>query len=322
MEKIKMSQYAFGVDIGGTTIKLGFFRTDGALLHKWEIPTRKENNGEQILPDVARAIKGEMKKSHLRTEDILGLGIDVPGPVIKGGVVNRCVNLGWGVVELEKDASALTGFDIVKAEHDANAAALGEMWKGGGRGCRNMVLITLGTGVGGGMIYDGTIIGGVNGAAGEPGHITVREEETQRCGCGKRGCLEQYVSARGIVKLAREYFCANPDVASVIDRKTPDAKAVFDAAKQGDRAGIAIAQEMTRMLGKACAAIACVIDPEVFVIGGGVSKAGSYLTELIEKYYRQYAFHASRNTPFHLAELGNDAGIYGAVKPVIAPVKS
>lgn len=312
-----MKKYAFGVDIGGTTIKMGLFETSGNLLEMWEIPTRTENDGKYILGDISEAVYEKLGEKGISRLDVQGIGLGVPGPVSSDGTVFKCVNLGWGVFNVARELSELTGLNV-KAGNDANVAALGEMWQGGGKGCKNMVMVTLGTGVGGGVIIDGHILSGQNGAAGEIGHLPMRDDETEKCGCGKQGCLEQYASATGIVRMARRYLEVHPDTESVLKEKMDlTAKEICDAAREGDNAALHIVDETARMLGKGLAAIACVINPEVFVIGGGMAKAGEILLDAIERHYQKYAFHASRETKFCLASLGNEAGIYGGVKLTI-----
>ncbi len=311
-----MKTYGFGVDIGGTTVKLGLFRTDGELLDKWEIPTRKEDSGSQILPDVAASIKEKLQDKGIAADDVQGVGVGVPGPVTPEGVVCRCVNLGWGVFNVEETLSELTGYPV-KAANDANVAALGEMWQGAGKGAKSIVMVTLGTGVGGGVIVDGHIVAGANGAGGEIGHIPVNDEETLVCGCGKKGCLEQYASATGVVTLTKRALESSDQPSSLRELATVTAKDTFDAAKAGDALALGVVEQFGKILGKGLAVIACVVNPEMFVIGGGVSKAGKIITDVVEKYYMPNTFHACREAQFKLAELGNDAGIYGCVKMIL-----
>ncbi len=313
-----MKKYAYGVDIGGTTVKIGFFETTGKLVDTWEIPTRTENDGELILPDIAESIKENNEKNSITTDDIEGIGMGVPGPVKDDGTVLKCVNLGWGVFNVEKALSVICGGVKVKAGNDANVAALGEMWQGGGKGYEDVVMITLGTGVGGGIIRGGKIVAGTNGAAGEIGHMPMVDDESECCGCGKKGCLEQYASANGLVNVAEKYIAAHRTVETELDLNAGfTAKDVCDAAKAGDKAGLAAVEESMRLLGKAMASVSCVIDPQVFVVGGGLSKAGNIIIDTAAKYYKEYAFHASRETEIKLATLGNAAGMYGGVKMVI-----
>lgn len=311
-----MSRYVFGIDVGGTTIKLGLFDVEGQILDKWEIPTRTHNNGENILPDIAKAVKEKMQEKGIAGEDVTGVGIGVPGPVNDSGIVQGCVNLGWGKVNISKDLGERLGL-FVKAGNDANVAALGEMWKGGGQGYRHLVVVTLGTGVGGGVIIDGKIINGANGAGGEIGHIHVQDGETDACGCGNHGCLEQYASATGIVRLA-ERKLATTKVKTKLKSPGVTAKDVWDAVKEGDLVAESIAEEFGQYLGKGLSAIAAVTNPEAFVIGGGVSKAGDVLLGYVQKNYKEYVFKGCREAEFALATLGNDAGIYGAAKLVLS----
>lgn len=308
-----MKEYGFGVDIGGTTCKIGLFKMDGTLLEKWEIPTNTDNKGAAILDDVAAAVLGKMKEKNLTEADVQGIGMGVPGPVGNDGTVFRCVNLGWDVINAEKELSGKTGL-YVKAGNDANVAALGEMWQGGGRGHDNVVMVTLGTGVGGGIIINGKMVSGFHGAGGEIGHIKMRNDEKETCGCGGHGCLEQYASATGIVRMAKERLaCANEDTA-LTSFENLTAKDIFDVARDGDKVAGELVDELCTMLGTAFANIAVVADPEIFVVGGGVSRAGDILMDGIRKHYKERAFHACQNTEITLATLGNDAGMYGCVR--------
>lgn len=307
-----MKKYGFGVDIGGTTIKMSLFEMTGHMIDKWEIPTNTENNGASILDDVTTVIEGRLVQDGIAKEDVEGIGIGVPGPVIQNSVVTGCVNLGWNRVDVAKELGEKTGLKV-RAGNDANVAALGEMWQGGGKGYKNVIMVTLGTGVGGGIIIDGNIVNGANGAGGEIGHIFVEEAEEEACNCGKRGCLEQYASATGVVRLTKRALAADNRESTLRKSEEITAKDVFDAAKEGDALALEIVEKMGKYLGTALANAACVADPEVFVIGGGVSKAGSIVTEAIRKYYIERAFHSCRNAKFALAELGNDAGVYGCV---------
>ncbi|CCY54097.1 rOK family protein [Coprococcus sp. CAG:782] len=311
-----MAKYVFGVDIGGTTVKIGIFTDDGKLLDKWEIPTRTDEGGKYILSDIAESVEDRRVEMGIDKKDVLGVGMGVPGPVRADGTVLRCVNLGWGIFNVEEELSKLTGY-VVKAGNDANMAALGEMWQGGGKGHRNIVMVTLGTGVGGGIIINGKMISGVNGAGGEIGHICVNDSETEKCGCGNTGCLEQYTSATGIVRSANILLNTTDKPSKLRTVQYISAKEIFDAAKDGDELAASLVENHGKVLGKALAQIACVVDPEIFVIGGGVSRAGDILVDTTKKYFLEYAFHACRTTQFALATLGNDAGIYGGACSII-----
>ena len=311
-----MANYIFGVDVGGTTVKMGLFDKDGSVVEKWEIPTRTENHGENILPDIAGSIQAKMSEKGIATDTVIGVGVGVPGPVDRDGIVHRAVNLGWAELDLKKELTALLDGMRVEGGNDANVAALGEMWKGGGQGHQNLVAVTLGTGVGGGIIINGEIMTGATGAGGEIGHIHVEDEETEACGCGNFGCLEEYASATGITRLANRALKAS-DKASVLRDGEVSAKTVFDAVKAGDELAIEIAKQFGDYLGKGLGVIAGIINPEIFVIGGGVSKAGEVLFDYIKPSFEKTAFHGSRGVIFALATLGNDAGIYGAARMLL-----
>ena len=311
-----MEKRCFGVDIGGTTVKMGLFTVDGKVTDKWEIPTRKEENGKYILEDIAKSVKERMQRDTLTLEDIAGLGIGVPGPVKEDGTVLKCANLGWGVFNVADTVRELTGIENVKVGNDANVAALGEMWQGGGKGYNNLVMVTLGTGVGGGVILGGKILTGSNGAGGEIGHIRVNYEEKDVCGCGKTGCLEQYASATGVVRLAKKAL-EKKEKKTTLVADDLSAKAVFDAAKAGDELAMDIVEKFGFYLGMALAHISQVIDPEVFVIGGGVARAGQIIIDEVSKKYEENVMFALKNKAFKMAELGNDAGIYGSARMVL-----
>lgn len=311
-----MSKHVFGVDIGGTTVKMGLFTDAGELVDKWEIPTRTQDGGSNILPDIASSIKKKMESANLTESDVAGIGISVPGPVDDNGIVHKCVNLGWGVFNIEDEMKKHIDLPVF-AGNDANAAALGEAWKGGGKGCRNVVVVTLGTGVGGGIIVNGKVLSGYCGAGGEIGHIHVDDNETESCGCGNKGCLEQYASATGIARLANRRLAEDDMPSSIRGVASMNAKVVFDAVKAGDALAIEVAERFGKILGKGLSVVADVTNPELFVIGGGVSKAGPAILDYIRKNYTEYVFHGSRDTQFALATLGNDAGIFGSAKLVL-----
>lgn len=310
-----MSQYLFGVDVGGTTVKLGLFDPEGEVLEKWEIVTRTEEAGKNIIGDIAASIKEKMSSKGIATEDVIGVGIGVPGPVTEDGTVLLAANLGWGKRNINTELGDLLGVKV-STGNDANVAALGEMWRGGGRGYKDMVAVTLGTGVGGGIIIGGKIVCGSNGAGGEIGHIHLEDNEPDECGCKGHGCLEQYASATGVVRIANKKLAAS-DKASVLRNEEVTAKAIWDAVKAGDELAIEVAEVYGEYLGKGLAAVANVVNPEIFVIGGGVSRAGQVLIDYMKPHFDKYAFPGARNSVFGLATLGNDAGIYGAAKLVL-----
>lgn len=307
-----MKKYGFGIDVGGTTVKVGFFETSGALLDKWEIKTNTANGGEAILPDIAKTIEEKLSKEGISKDEVQGIGIGVPGPVLNASVVTRCVNLGWGEIDVAGTLSKIIGLPV-KVGNDANVAALGEMWQGGAKGSSNVVMVTLGTGVGGGIIVDGRIVAGANGAGGEIGHLNVCEDEHEACNCGQHGCLEQYASATGVVRMAKRKLAKTSEETSLHKFEDLTAKDVFDEAKAGDKVALEIVNEVCEILGKTLGKIACVVNPEVFVIGGGVSKAGQILIDTVKKYYVPNTFTSCKDARFELASLGNDAGMYGCM---------
>ena len=314
-----MKEYAFGIDLGGTTAKIGLFTTSGALLEKWEVATDTSNAGEHILENLAAAILGKMKEQNIQPEQVEGVGIGVPGPVLDSSVVPIvCANLGgWGERNVSAQLSGLLDGLKVLVGNDANVAALGEIWMGAAKGAKNAVMVTLGTGVGGGVVVNGKVIDGVHGAGGEIGHITVNRHETAVCGCGKRGCLEQYSSATGVVRCMKKLLDENPDTPCMLRGTEFAAKDVFDAARNGDALAAREVDEMADTLGMALANIADTVDPEAFLVGGGVARAGEVLFTPLTKHFQEYAFKSCREIPIKQASLGNDAGIYGAVRLIV-----
>lgn len=312
-----MKKYGFGVDVGGTTIKMGFFETNGKLLDKWEIKTNTANGGAEILSDIAKGIDNKLAQEGISKADVQGVGVGVPGPVQEDSIVNRCVNLGWGIVNVAEELGALTGLPV-KVGNDANVAALGENWQGGAKGCKSVVMVTLGTGVGGGIIIDGKIIAGFHGAGGEIGHTTVNPDEIEACNCGKHGCLEQYVSATGIVRMAKRRLAKSEDETTLRGFEPLTAKDIFDEAKAGDAVAKELVDELGNILGSALSNIACVVNPEAIVIGGGVSKAGKILIDTVQEHFKENAFYAFKDTRFELATLGNDAGMYGCMAMLLS----
>ena len=314
-----MKEYAFGIDLGGTTAKVGLFTTSGALLEKWEVPTDTSNAGEHILENLADAIHAKIAEKEITSEQVEGVGIGVPGPVLDSRVVPIiCANLGgWGERNVSAQLSGLLDGMKVLVGNDANVAALGEIWMGAAKGCSSAVMVTLGTGVGGGVIVNNHVIDGTHGAGGEIGHLTVNRHETAVCGCGKRGCLEQYSSATGVVRCMKKLLDENPDTPCVLRGTDFVAKDVFDAARSGDALAAREVDEMADTLGMALASIAATVDPEAFLVGGGVSRAGEVLFAPLTKHFKEYAFRSCRETPIKQASLGNDAGIYGAVRLIV-----
>ena len=310
-----MANYAFGVDVGGTTVKIGLFTTDGTLISTKEIPTRTANDGREILPDIAQAVRLITAEEKIAAGDLAGIGIGVPGPVNEEGVVDHAVNLGWGRFSIRDTLYSLTGLPVA-AGNDANVAAYGEAWKGSGAGVRDLLLVTLGTGVGGGIIAGGRILYGAIGGGGEIGHLHLVDDEPDTCGCGGHGCFEQYASATGALRLTRQVL-AESDDKSVLRDKDFTCKDIFDAAAAGD----SCAQEAVRRygfyLGKGLAICASILNPEVIVLGGGVSRAGDVLINLLTPSFETYVFPPAKNVRFLRARLLNEAGIYGAARMIL-----
>lgn len=313
-----MKNYAFGVDVGGTFCKLGLFETDGTLLERWEIPTDTRDGGTRILPDIAATIQERRKK--LPENSVLGIGVGVPSPMTPDGVAIKSVNLGWENYPVAAELSRLTGLPVYAA-NDVNVASLGELWKGSAVGYSNAIVLTLGTGIGGGLIVNGHLVNGETGSAGEIGHIIVNPQETERCACGRKGCLEQYASATGLVRMA-ERRLSTTSAHSVLREKAPlTAKDIFDAAKAGDAIAVELVEGFGQILGSALSDMACVLNPEIIVIGGGVSRAGSIVTDVVRRFFYEKTLFTCKNTKIVLATLGNDAGIYGGVRLLLERIE-
>lgn len=309
-------KYCFGIDIGGTTIKCGFFTVEGNLLEKWEIPTRILENGKYIFSDICETINKKLQEKGIDKSEVIGVGCGIPGPVEKDGHVSLITNLGLKDINPEKVLTELVKLPV-KAGNDANVAALGEQWVGGGKGYSDLVMVTLGTGIGWGVIINGKILAGAHGAAGECGHMKVRDNEPETCGCGNKGCLEQYCSANGIVKEAIRKLKKVDTPSRLRELETVTCSKIFDYMKENDALATEIVDEWAQELAKGLAHVSSVVDPEAFIIGGGVSKAGQIVCDYLLKYYQPLAFHGNRGCKIELAKLGNDAGIYGAAKMVI-----
>ena len=313
-----MKNYAFGVDVGGTLCKLGLFETDGTLLERWEIPTDTRDGGTRILPDIAATIQERRKK--LPENSVLGVGVGVPSPMTQNGVAIKSVNLGWENYPVAVELSRLTSLPVYAA-NDVNVASLGELWKGSAVGYSNAIVLTLGTGIGGGLIVNGHLVNGETGSAGEIGHIIVNPQETERCACGRKGCLEQYASATGLVRMA-ERRLSGTSAHSILREKNPfTAKDIFDAAKAGDAIAVELVESFGQILGSALSDMACVLNPEIIVIGGGVSRAGSIVTDIVQRFFYEKTLFTCKNTKIVLATLGNDAGIYGGVRLLLERIE-
>ncbi|WP_102335805.1 ROK family glucokinase [Salimicrobium jeotgali] len=300
-----------GVDIGGTTVKMAVLDKDGKMIHKWEIPTVTEESGNSIISDVSASLEHALDELKIDKRTLHGIGVGAPGFIEQEeGYVYEAINIGWkdfGMGEALKQATGLQ----VWADNDANIAALGENWLGAGHNCASMVAVTLGTGVGGGIIVNHKVINGTNGTGGEIGHITVKPGYPHYCNCGRYGCLETEASATAIARKAKERQLKNENgfLSSI---KNPEAKDVFEGLKQDDEDCRLIVKDVTDQLGLALANLAVTINPEKIVIGGGVSKAGEQLIEPLKTAFRKYALPRVREVcDISIAELGNDAGVIG-----------
>ena len=312
-----MDQLYFGVDIGGTATKIGAFDQRGALLSKWEIKTDISEGGSLILPNVAEEVLHYARN----LSRVTAIGVGIPGPVQRGGYVARCVNLGWGDFNPARELAAILRGVPVFAGNDANMAAMGEYWQGSGKDADSLVFITLGTGVGGGIIVDGKMLFGSGGLAGEIGHITVNSEETLPCNCGHYGCLDQTASATGIVRSAMRLLESSDAPSALRSLESVTARDVVDAARRGDALAAEAFDRCMYFLGKGMAMLTNIVDPELFIIGGGVSKAGSYLVDTVKKHYDSMATLTDHRAGIELARLGNDAGLFGAAKLAMDSVR-
>ncbi|MFS0672811.1 ROK family glucokinase [Ornithinibacillus sp. 179-J 7C1 HS] len=304
-----------GVDIGGTTVKIGLLKDSGEIMKKWEIDTKKSTDGTTVINDIWESVLVKLNELAIDLNDVLGIGIGAPG-FIDGekGYVYEAVNIGWQEFKLSDYMSRKTGLPVF-VENDANIAVLGENWLGAGNLASDIIAVTLGTGVGGGLIAGGKILNGVNGTAGEIGHITV-EPDGHSCNCGRRGCLETICSATGIVRQAKKYIEEDStSKLAQLEKKNGaiTAKDVFELAAVGDKDSIQIVQHTADVLGFVLANLAVTINPSKIVIGGGVSKAGDLLLQPIKNSFTKYALpRTSEACEIRIAELGNDAGIIGA----------
>lgn len=310
-----MKEYYFGVDVGGTTVKMGLYSEKAGWIKKWEIPTRTENGGVHVLDDIAAAVYAAQQEFDLDNARTAGIGIGVPGPVLKKSIVNGCVNVGWDVVNVAEELGRRTGLPVY-VENDANIAALGEQWKGAGKEYQNVALLTLGTGVGGGIILDGKIVSGFQGGGGEVGHLPVVHDADHDCNCGKSDCVELAGSATGVLSYAKKLLSETEQPSAMREIEELTAKDVCDCCAAGDALAQQCIDHAAEALGTALACIGCIINPEAFLFGGGMAAAGDVLLAPIRRVYDAKVFPPLRGTPILQATLGNEAGITGAVRLV------
>ncbi|HEM2812515.1 TPA: ROK family glucokinase [Streptococcus suis] len=318
-----MSKKIIGIDLGGTSVKLAILTTEGEIQEKWSIKTNILDDGSHIVPDIIESIQHRFETHGLTKDDFLGVGMGSPGVVdSEAGTVIGAYNLNWKTLQLVKyQFESALGLPFF-IDNDANVAALGEQWVGAGNNNPNVVFMTLGTGVGGGVIAAGNLIRGVKGAGGELGHITVDFDEPFACTCGKKGCLETVASATGIVNLSRRYadqYAGDAKLKQMIDDgQDVTAKDVFDLAKEGDDLALIVYRHFSEYLGVACANIAAVLNPAYIVLGGGVSAAGEFLLDGVRKVFAENSFpQIKESTQIVLATRGNDAGVLGAASLVL-----
>lgn len=314
-----MEQYLFGIDLGGTSIKMGLMNVEGAVTTKWEIPTNKENEGAMIVSDIQASLESTLKLHNIQKKQVIAAGIGVPSQVIEQtGYFHKAVNIGgfgdFSITDVLSEALEMP----VAAANDANIAAIGEMWKGAGLGEQNIVMVTLGTGVGGGVVVNGQIVSGSVGAAGEIGHMPVILNENDpyyfSCNCGAKGCLETVASATGIVRLARVMYAEQPEKSLLkMAEDYLSAKQIFDAAARNDHFAKKVVNQFGLYLATSLKQITAVLNPSIIVIGGGVSRAGQQLIDAVESHFRGSLFPVlDHSVQFRLATLENDAGIIGA----------
>lgn len=315
-----------GIDLGGTSAKIGILNKSGEVDSKWSIKTDSSDEGSKIVPNIIQSLKENLEKQGLSSADILGIGMGSPGSVNRAdGTVIGAYNLNWRTLQpIREQIEEAFGVPFF-IDNDANVAALGEQWVGAGNSEPDVSFITLGTGVGSGLIVDGQLVHGANDSAGEIGHLTV-EPNGYECTCGKKGCLEQYASATGIVRLAKD-MSKNEDTESnllntVQAGKEINSKLIFDFAKEGDKFAERVVDQFSYYLGLALSNVSNLLNPSTIVLGGGVSKAGDYLVEKVSEIVLAYTFPPIRETTkIKIAELGNDAGMIGAASLVLNEIK-
>lgn len=312
-----MDKKLIGVDLGGTTTKFAILTVEGDIQQRWSIDTNVLDEGAHIIPDIIESINHHMKLYDMTADQFAGIGMGSPGTVDrKLGTVIGAYNLNWKTLQqAKKEIEAGTGIEFA-IDNDANVAALGERWKGAGENDDNVAFVTLGTGVGGGIISDGHLLHGTAGSAGEIGHITV-DPKGYLCTCGKHGCLETVASATGVVRVARdmaEEYAGTSQLKQILDDGNEiSSKITFDLAKQGDPLAKMVVDKVAKYLGIALGNVGNTLNPAFIVIGGGVSAAGTFLLDQVQAYFDEYTFPQVRETTkLKLAELGNVAGVIGA----------
>ncbi len=306
-----------GIDLGGTTVKFAILTKEGEIQQKWSIETNILDEGSHIVPDIIASVNHHLELYGLKAEDFIGIGMGTPGSVDREkGTVIGAYNLNWKTLQpVREQIETGTGIKFAM-DNDANVAALGERWKGAGENNPDVIFITLGTGVGGGIIMENLLLHGVAGAAGEIGHITV-DPNGFPCTCGKVGCLETVSSATGVVRVARhlaEAYAGDSELKRRLDDgQDVSSKDIFELAQQDDDFALMVVDKVCFYLGLACGNLGNTLNPSSIVLGGGVSAAGEFLRSRVEKYFFQFTFpQVNQSTKIKLAVLGNDAGVIGA----------
>lgn len=308
--------YVIGLDMGGTNSVFGVVDARGIIKAQTVIKTRGYKNVEEYVATAVEALQPAIDLVG-GIENIKGMGIGAPNANYYTGTIDNAANLEWkGIVPIAKLFSEALGIPV-RVTNDANAAAMGEMTYGAARGMKNFIMITLGTGVGSGIVCDGRVVYGSDGFAGELGHVIVdRSPEARQCGCGRKGCLETYCSATGVARTARQVLANSTEPSKLRDIKEEEITSydVFVAAEAGDKLALQIFEETGRRLGEACADFAAFSSPEAFIFFGGLTKAGEYLMEPLRKAYDEYVLFVYKDKAKLLISTlnGSEAAVLGA----------
>jgi glucokinase len=312
-----MNMYYIGIDLGGTNIAVGLVDEEGKIIHKDSVPTLNEREYPEIIKDMAMLSLKVIEDSGVSLKEVKSIGIGSPGtPNSEEGILVYANNLKFRNVPMRAEIQKYIDLPVY-LDNDANVAALAESVAGACKGARHSVTITLGTGVGTGVVIDGKVYSGFNNAAAEMGHMVIVVDGEQ-CTCGRKGCWEAYASATALIRQTKKAAVANPD--SLINKLVAgdlsriNAKVPFDAARQGDRVGLQIVEEYMKYLAEGLANVINIFQPEIIAIGGGISKEGEYLLAPLRKLVseRIYTVEGVPQTRIVAAQLGNDAGIVGA----------
>ena len=310
--------YYIGIDLGGTNIAVGLVNEEGRIIAKTETPTLASRPYQELIKDMAACAKKVMEEAKITEDELRSIGVGIPGVADKDGMVIFCTNLGWRNVPLRAELQQYINKPVYM-DNDATVAGWAEYQAGVSRGTDSSVFMTLGTGLGGGIVMNGKIWAGAHGAGSELGHLVI-EVDGVPCTCGKRGCAERYCSATAIIRMARE-ACADAPNCLIMravegDMDKINAKVVFDAAKEGDSVAMQVFNRFVKYLTIAINNVISFIDPDMIILGGGVSRAGDFLLDAVKAALPEYLFYPTLKQPeLRIASLGNDAGIIGAALP-------